>query len=42
VGVLATFISTPAKMVSGALMGVFQGVADKDREDIVIYPQSQQ
>jgi cytochrome c len=39
--VLGAFMSAPAKMVPGTPMGVFQGVADKDREDIVAYLQSQ-
>ncbi len=35
--VLDAWISSPAKMVPGTTMGVFQGVADRDRDDIVAY-----
>jgi cytochrome c len=35
--VLAAWISEPAKMVPGTTMGAFQGVADRDRDDIVAY-----
>jgi cytochrome c len=35
--VLGSWISAPAMMVPGTAMGVFQGVADRDRDDIVAY-----
>jgi cytochrome c len=35
--VLGAWISEPAMMVPGTAMGVFQGVADRDRDDIVAY-----
>jgi cytochrome c len=35
--VLGSWISAPAMMVPGSKMGVFQGVADRDRDDIVAY-----
>lgn len=38
---VASFISAPALMVPGTRMGVFQGVADRDRDDIIAYLQSQ-
>jgi cytochrome c len=34
---LGAWISAPATMVPGTTMGVFQGVADRDRDDIVAY-----
>jgi cytochrome c len=34
---LGAWISAPALMVPGTSMGVFQGVADRDRDDIVAY-----
>jgi cytochrome c len=34
---LAGFISKPAEMVPGTTMGVFQGVADRDRDNLVAY-----
>jgi cytochrome c len=36
-GLLGPWISLPAVMVPGTTMGVFQGVADRDRDDIVAY-----
>ena len=38
---VASFISAPVQMVPGTRMGVFQGVADRDRDEIVAYLQSQ-
>jgi cytochrome c len=35
--VLGSWISAPAMMVPGTAMGVFQGVADRDRDDIGAY-----
>jgi cytochrome c len=35
--VLGAWISAPAMMVPGTAMGVFQGVADRDRDDIIAY-----
>jgi cytochrome c len=35
--VLATWLSSPANMVPGTTMGMFQGVADKDKDDIIAY-----
>lgn len=34
---LGAWISAPATMIPGTKMGVFQGVADRDRDDIVAY-----
>jgi cytochrome c len=34
---VASFISAPAQMVPGTPMGVFQGVSDRDRDDIIAY-----
>lgn len=34
---LAAWISAPQAMVPGTSMGVFQGVADRDRDDIVAF-----
>ena len=36
-GSLAGWISAPGRMVPGTAMAVFQGVADKDRDNIVAY-----
>ncbi|HWG05079.1 MAG TPA: c-type cytochrome [Beijerinckiaceae bacterium] len=36
-GSLAGWIAAPGRMVPGTAMGVFPGVADKDRDDIVAY-----
>jgi cytochrome c len=35
--VLAAWISAPRTMVPGSPMDVFQGVADRDKDDIVAY-----
>jgi cytochrome c len=34
---LAAWISEPAKMVRGSPMGLFQGVPDRDRDDIIAF-----
>jgi cytochrome c len=36
-GLLGPWISLPNVMVPGTTMGVFQGVADRDKDDIVVY-----
>ena len=36
-GLLGPWISLPGTMVPGTTMGIFQGVADHDRDDIVAY-----
>jgi cytochrome c len=36
-GLLGPWISLPSVMVPGTTMGVFQGVAERDRDDIVAY-----
>ncbi len=36
-GTLGWWISSPATVIPGSAMGVFQGVADRDRDDIVAY-----
>ena len=38
---LGGWISSPGTMVPGTAMGVFQGVADRDRSDIIAYLASQ-
>ena len=38
---LGGWISSPGTMVPGTTMGVFQGVADRDRSDIIAYLASQ-
>jgi cytochrome c len=38
---LGGWISSPRSMVPGTTMGVFQGVADRDRSDIIAYLASQ-
>jgi cytochrome c len=35
--VLESWISSPSQMVPGTTMGVFQGVSERDRDDIVAY-----
>ena len=39
--VLGAWISAPARMVPGTTMGIFQGVADQDKDDIIAYLASQ-
>jgi cytochrome c len=34
---IASFIRAPGMMIPGSRMGVFQGVADKDLDDVVAY-----
>jgi len=34
---IASFIRAPATMIPGTRMGVFQGIADKDLDDVVAY-----
>ena len=36
-GLLGPWISRPATMVPGTAMGVFPGVSDRDKDDIVAY-----
>jgi cytochrome c len=38
---LGGWISSPGTMVPGTTMGVFQGVADRDKNDIIAYLASQ-
>ena len=40
-GLLGHWISLPAVMVPGTTMGIFPGVAERDRDDIVAYVASQ-
>jgi cytochrome c len=40
-GLLGPWISLPAVMVPGTAMGVFPGVSDRDKDDIVAYVASQ-
>jgi cytochrome c2 len=42
VDLLRAWIAAPAKMVPGTTMGVFQGVATKDGDDIIAYLAAQQ
>jgi cytochrome c len=35
--VLGAWLSSPAKMVPGTTMGMFQGTADKDKDDLIAY-----
>ena len=39
--VIASFIAAPGVMISGSRMAVFQGVADKDLDDIIAYLSTQ-
>jgi cytochrome c len=40
-GLLGPWISLPAVMVPGTAMGVFPGVSDRDKDDIVAYVAAQ-
>ena len=40
-GLLGPWIALPAVMVPGTAMGVFPGVADRDKDDIVAYVAAQ-
>jgi cytochrome c len=40
-GLLGPWIALPAVMVSGTAMGVFPGVSDRDKDDIVAYVAAQ-
>jgi cytochrome c len=40
-GLLAPWIALPAVMVPGTAMGVFPGVSDRDKDDIVAYVAAQ-
>jgi cytochrome c len=40
-GLLGPWVSLPAVMVPGTTMGIFPGVAERDRDDIVAYLASQ-
>jgi cytochrome c2 len=39
--VLGAWISSPATMVAGSRMAIFEGVADRDKDDLIAYLASQ-
>jgi cytochrome c2 len=39
--VLGAWVSSPATMVPGSRMAIFEGIADRDKDDLIAYLASQ-